>query len=329
MKHLSGITVLTVVAVAAFLLFPSASEAAFAKVGTAGAQFLKIGMGARGAAMGGAFVATADDPSAAWWNPACLVRVPGTQVQLSHVEWLESIRYEVGIVSREFPDIGTFALQFGLLNSGDMDVTTVEEPFGTGETFTCSDMVVGLSFARMLTDRFSTGITVKYVREAWDDVSAGGIAVDLGTLYNTGFRTLRIGMAIQHFGGELQPDGEYTSYFSGDDSTDVYEKYSMPMTFRLGLSMDILDRGSHFMTVNVDAVHPNDNEEQVGFGAEYWYNNLFALRGGYRMNTDEEGLTAGAGFRIPMGDQTIILDYAYSDFGMLEMVHRASLGFAF
>jgi hypothetical protein len=329
MRRLSGALFLTI-AVAAFLLFlPAESDAAFAKVGTAGAQFLKIGLGTRGAAMGGAFIATADDPSAAWWNPACLVRVPGTQVQVTHTEWFESIRYEAGAVTREFPGIGTFALQFGLLNSGDMEETTVEQPGGTGNTFTCTDMVAGLSFSRMLTDRFSAGITVKYVREQWDDVSAGGIAVDLGTLYNTGFRTLRIGMTIQHFGGELTPGGNYTSYYSGEDSTDTYMPYSLPMTFRLGLAMDVLDRGSHFLTVAVDAVHPNDNLEQVGVGAEYWFNNLVALRGGYRINTDEEGLTAGAGFRIPVGGKTITLDYAYADWGRLEMVHRASLGFAF
>lgn len=317
------------VAAAVLLLFPALSEAGFAKVGTAGAQFLKIGLGTRGAAMGGAFIATADDPSAAWWNPAALVRVPGTQVQLTHTEWFEDVRYEAGAVSSEVPGIGTFALQFGLLNSGEMDVTTVEQPGGTGETFTCSDMVVGLTFSRMLTDRFSTGVTLKYVREGWDDVSASGIAVDLGTLYNTGFRTLRIGMAIQHFGGELTPSGEFDDYYSGSDSLKSYLPYQLPMTFKLGMAMDVIDNGPHFMTIEVDGIHPSDNVEQVGIGAEYWFNGLVAVRGGYRINTDEEGLTAGAGFRIPVAGKTINLDYAYADFNRLEMVHRASLGFAF
>jgi hypothetical protein len=320
---------LLIAAAAILLLFPAAASASFAKVGTAGAQFLKIGLGTRGAAMGGAFVATADDPSAAWWNPACLVRVPGTQVQLTHTEWFEDVRYEAGVVTREFPGIGTFALQFGLLNSGEMDVTTIEHPEGTGETFTCSDMVAGLTFSRMLTDRFSTGVTFKYVREEWDDVSAGGLAVDLGTLYNTGFRTLRIGMAIQHFGGELTPDGTFDDYYSGSDSLKAYLPYSMPMTFKLGMAMDVIDQGPHFLTVAVDAVHPNDNVEQVNVGGEYWFNGIVALRGGYRINTDEEGLTAGAGFRIPAGGTTITLDYAYADFNRLDLVHRASLGFAF
>lgn len=315
-------------ALVAFLLFPAVAQASFAKVGTSGAQFLKIGVGCRGVAMGGAFVASADDASAAYWNPGALVRVPGTQFQFTGTQLYGDILYGNGIVTHEMPGIGTFALQFGLLSSGDMDYTTVSNPDGD-ETFTCSDMVVGVSFGRMLTDRFSAGMTAKYVREAWDDISAGGVAVDLGTLYDTGFKTLRIGMAIQHFGPELQPSGEDTTWYSGGDSLDTYASYSMPMTFKLGLAMDVVDQGPHQMTVEVDGVHPNDNVEQVNLGAEYWYNNMIALRGGYRVNTDEEGLTAGAGFRIPMGDKTIMLDYAYQDFNRLEMVHRASLGFSF
>ena len=322
--------VILTAAVATFLLLPASVEAgSFAKVGTTGAQFLKLGLGTRGIAMGGAFVASADDPSAVFWNPACLVRVPGTQVQFTGAQWFADILYGGAVVSSEFQGIGTFAVSFAMLSSGDMDVTTVEQPEGTGETFTCTDMVAGLTFSRMLTDRFSAGLTVKYVREQWDDISAGGIAVDRGTLYDTGFKTLRIGMAIQHFGGELTPDGEYTTYNSGQDSTMTFESYSMPMTFKLGMAMDVINRGPHFLTVEVDGIHPNDNVEQLGIGAEYWYNNLFALRGGYRINTDEEGLTAGAGFRIPIGGKTLTLDYAYADWNRLDMVHRASLGFAF
>ncbi len=315
-------------ALVAFLLFPAVAQASFAKVGTSGAQFLKIGVGCRGVAMAGAFVASADDPSAAYWNPGALVRVPGTQFQFTGTQLYGDILYGNGIVTHEIAGIGTMALQFGLLSSGDMDLTTVENSSGS-ETFTCTDMVVGVSFGRMLTDRFSAGLTAKYVREAWDDVSAGGIAVDLGTLYDTGFKTLRIGMAIQHFGPELQPGGEASTWYNGDDSLTSYASYSMPMTFKLGLAMDVVDQGPHQMTVEVDGVHPNDNVEQVNIGAEYWYNNMIALRGGYRVNTDEEGLTAGAGFRVPMGDKALILDYAYQDFNRLDMVHRASLGFSF
>ncbi len=318
------------VAVVAFLLIPADAEASsFAKVGTTGAQFLQIGVGARGVAMGGAFIATANDPSAVYWNPGAVVKAEGTQVQFSGTQLYGDILYGSGLVTHEQPGVGTFGFQFGLLSSGDMDVTTVEDPDGTGETFTCSDMVAGLTFSRMLTDRFSAGLTVKYVRESWDDVSAGGVAVDLGTLYDTGFKTLRIGMTIQHFGPELTPNGEFTTYFSGDDSLHTYDSYSMPMTFKIGMAMDVLQSANHHITVEVDGVHPPDNLEQVNMGAEYWFNNMFALRGGYRVNTDEEGLAAGAGFRIPMGGSTLSLDYAYQDFNRLEMVHRASLGVAF
>ncbi len=326
MKRTSMILATTLVA---FLLFPAIAQASFAKTGTSGAQFLKIGVGCRGVAMGGAFVATADDPSAAYWNPGALVRVPGTQFQFSGTQLYADILYGSGIITHELAGIGTMALQFGLLSSGDMNLTTVENPEGT-ETFTSSDMVIGLSFARMLTDRFSAGLTAKYVRETWDDVSAGGVAIDIGTLYDTGFKTLRIGMSIQNFGPELTPGGEAATWNNGSDSLTSYAPYSMPMNFRIGLAMDVIDKGPNHLVVEVDGVHPADNVEQVNIGAEYWYNNMIAIRGGYRVNTDEEGLTAGAGFRVPLpGNKTLSLDYAWQDFNRLEMVHRASLGFAF
>ena len=321
-------SIILATALVAFLLFPAIAQASFAKTGTSGAQFLKIGVGCRGIAMGGAFIATADDPSAAYWNPAALVRVPGTQFMFSGTQLYGDMLYGSGIVSHQLPGIGTVAMQFGLLSSGDMNLTTVENPSGT-ETFTCTDMVIGLSFARMLTDRFSAGLTAKYVREAWEDVSAGGIAIDIGTLYDTGFKTLRIGMSIQNFGPELTPGGEGQTWNSGSDSTETYDPYSMPMTFKIGLAMDVVDQGPHQVTVEVDGVHPADNVEQVNIGAEYWYNNMIALRGGYRVNTDEEGLAAGAGFRVPMADKALTLDYSYQDFNRLEMVHSASLGFTF
>ena len=136
-------------------------------------------------------------------------------------------------------------------------------------------------------------------------------------------------MSIQNFGPELTPGGEGSTWNNGSDSLTSYQPYSMPMNFKIGLAMDVIDQGPNHLVVEVDGVHPADNVEQVNIGAEYWYNNMIALRGGYRVNTDEEGLTAGAGFRVPLGDKALSLDYAWQDFNRLEMVHRASLGFAF
>ena len=54
-----------------------------------------------------------------------------------------------------------------------------------------------------------------------------------------------------------------------------------------------------------------------------------ALRVGYKYNVDEGSFAAGAGFKYTVGGITTKLDYSYTDFGLLNAVHRASIGFGF
>ena len=69
----------------------------------------------------------------------------------------------------------------------------------------------------------------------------------------------------------------------------------------------------------IEAKHPNDNEQQASLGTEYCYQEKYFLRAGYKLNYEEQGLTFGAGLNAPLGERnTLVLDYAWSDFGRLE-----------
>ena len=61
------------------------------RAGISTAQFLKIGVGGRAAALGEAFIAVANDASALYWNPAGLVQFEENQVMFSHNSWV--VRY--------------------------------------------------------------------------------------------------------------------------------------------------------------------------------------------------------------------------------------------
>jgi len=317
----------------------------FAKVGTAGAQFLKIGTGARAVAMSEAYVAVANDASAMFWNPAGLVLVEKNDLLLSHTAWAADIGMQAAGFAKTLEGIGTIGLSFAYLGSGDMKVTTVMNPQGTGETFSYSDFLLGASYARWLTDKFAIGGNLKYVREdygidnaAGENIAAGVWGVDIGTLYFTGFKSLRMGMSVQNFGPEFAPPGKVNDYFDYDpdkgeylteQETD-YRKYQMPLTFRIGLAMDILDMEDHFLTACVEADHPNDNIERVNMGAEYWLMDMIAFRAGYMARHDSQTLSFGAGFKFDisqLGD--VRIDYAYSDLGLLEGIHRFSMGIGF
>lgn len=332
----------------------------FAKVGTSGAQFLKIGVGARGVAMSDAYSAVCNDASSIFWNPAGLIHIKNTSVLLAHAEWIADISYEAGAIAKTFRSLGTIGISFAYLTSGDIEETTVEQQEGTGRTFDTGDLMVGISYARQLSNKFSIGGNIKYIKERLDTEEAWAWAVDIGTLYYTGFRSLRMGMYIRNFGPELKMKGTYRDYDNGEWILDPetlkpeeksYLPYHMPMTFAVGIAYDILEDENKFLTAAIDLLHPNDNVEKFNIGAELRLFNMLSLRTGYvspfgilGKNDDEvenqdeaneyslriknytQSFSAGLGFQLNIPTLgNISLDYAYTDFGVLDWVHRGSI----
>ena len=239
---------------------------------------------------------------------------------------------------------GTLGLSLTYLDYGDIEVTTLAEQDGTGEFFSASDMSLGLTYAYNLTDRFSLGGTVKYIQQKIWNSSATAIAMDLGVLFHSDIYGLRIGATITNFGTGMQMDGK-DLLVQHDIDPNIYgnndqilanlqtDEFPLPLTFRIGLAMDVLDTEEHRFTIAADALHPNDNSESVNVGAEYMFNNLIAFRVGYKslfLDNSEEGLTAGVGLNYDFNtDFGVRVDYAYQDFGVLDYTQHFSLGIKF
>ncbi len=299
----------------------------FAKVGTTGADFLKLPIGARGVAMGGAFSALSNDGSAMFWNPAGLVNAADKTVMFEHVTYFADISYDAVGGSYRVNDtftLGAFALAMG---SGDMEVTTVEQPNGTGENFNVTNIMTGVSVAMNLTDKFAFGTNIKYIREDLDTEIASNFAIDVGVMYDTQWNSIRLAMAVRNFGPEMQLDGGYYDYDNGTvgEETTEFLPYHFPMIFKLGAAMDPVLTDVHRLTLAGDLEHPNDNIERVNIGAEYGFQELFFLRGGYTFRHDTLGLSAGLGAQW----QNFAVDYAFSEYGILEDVHRFNVSFSF
>ena len=318
----------------------SAFAQGFGKVGSAGVHALKLGVGAKAAAMGESFVAVADDPSALYWNPSGIARLEGISVLGSYIQWPAEIAFSTVGVTYNLGARGSVGVSFSTLTTGYMNVRTVFHPEGTGEVFTASDVIVGLTYARNLTDRFSFGGTVKVVREELEEYSDTGVAFDVGTLYDIGFKTLRLGMAILNFGPSLGYDvDEDEDGKTNEDPNDQLDNdkdglidedgpesdVPLPMAFRVGLSMTPYDDGMNRVVTCLEAVHPNDNLENFNLGVEVGMRNMVFLRGGYRFNTDIAGWTAGVGFKVAL----LTIDYAYTDLDFLSQVQRVSVSLAF
>lgn len=312
----------------------------FSKVGTVGAQFLKIGVGAKYVAMGEASVACVNDAYAMYWNPASLTQLSGYNLHFTNVNWIDDVQLNYVAFAKPWGYSSAWGVSITALTMGEMEVTTIYEPEGTGETFSASDYSISLGYARKLTDRFSLGGSFKYIWERISEESASGFAFDFGTLFFTGIRDLRMGMNISNLGPELKLDGPeldvfYNPYpennnYDGVKSKLAVEAYDLPLTFRVGLAYDFYPSADSRFTLSSEAKHPNDNMQQVSFGGEWVWRETVSLRTGYKLNYAEEGLTLGGGVKMKTGQRTNLeLNYAWADFNRLQSVHRFSVGFDF
>ncbi|MDI6809752.1 MAG: PorV/PorQ family protein [Candidatus Eisenbacteria bacterium] len=300
------------------VLLPSATEGAkqFAKVGTFGGSFLKIGIGARAAALADAYVAIADDASAIYWNPAGIARLTGRTLSVNHLALPADIAFDQAAYVFSpgfFP--GVIGFNARALTMDQMERRTVYHPEGDGTYFDAGDMAFGVTYARSLTDKFSTGINLNWIQSGLDEYTAKTQTFDVGTLYDTGFRSIRIGMCIQNIGSELKH----------------FERAArVPTTFRVGMSMNLMRNDVHSLLTSGEFSHPPDNQERASWAMEYSFNDYLYFRSGYKFNYDTEGFAAGTGVRFPTGAQAIAkVDYAYNDWGTLGGTHRVSLELTF
>ncbi len=346
MKFLAPVLVLSVLSMPARAQEDPAGleEGSITRVGTTAAQFLKLGAGARAIAMGGAFVAEANDLSAVYWNPAGLASLRGRALQLSNTRYLAEVDYSMVAFGTHVPRLGTIAISLLLVDSGSMAVRTAAEPEGTGEQFKVQNFAMQASYGRSLTDRFSIGGTVKYIQERVWHSTASSIGFDIGTLFVTPYSRLRLGASMSNLGPKMQMDGrdilfsEDPNPSSGGNVEIVNAQYRMdrhalPLLFRIGLAWDAYDTGAHRLVLSTDAAHPNDNAEYVNTGMEYGFRDLIAFRVGYRSlfkPDSEQGLTAGASLSVRLDRRLRVgFDYAYADFGRLTQTHWFTVNLAF
>ncbi len=340
-----GLLTLSFVLVGLSLLAPS--HAVFTKIGMAGLPFLKIGVG-RCTGMGEAFVAVADDATAAFWNPAGLALVQRRQALVNHIDWLADINHEY--LTLVMPTrAGNVGFSVTALSLGDFEETTIDTFQGTGRTFTGTDLALGVSYARMFTDKLSFGLTAKVVSEQIWNVGTAGAAFDFGVHYNTGWRNLRLAMAIVNFGPDLNYSGGQLDFthdpgwswpWSREPIPGTYltETFPLPVTFRFGLAYDLFRNDNTYLITAADLNHFNDVNEKVNLGFEYSYNPV-SVRAGYIFNTDfgyagdvgwTTGLSAGAGFRFtPTSGLGLNFDYNYRELGRLGGSHRLTLAVDF
>ncbi|HEX2868941.1 MAG TPA: PorV/PorQ family protein [Ignavibacteriales bacterium] len=332
------------------LLVLAAAQSVYAgggnRNGTAGAAQLLIPVGTRGIAMGGSTLTNAVGPEAIYWNPANLSRAANTtNVMLSQMNYIADIGVSYGAVSTNIEGFGALGLSIKGLSMGEIDNTTVENPDGTGQTFTPQFMTLGVTYSRMLSDRIAVGLTANYISEKLDRVSATGFAFNVGISYqNLGnINGLSFAVVMKNIGPQMQYDGSgllVQATASGLNRgqqlyTMTSAPFELPSTLELGMGYKYDINSENALQLSGAFQNSNFYGDEYKLGAEYGFNNLFFVRGGYSYVSDINrndvtfGPTAGAGINYQSDGFDFKFDYAYRQTKFFSANHVFSIAFGF
>jgi hypothetical protein len=307
-----------------------------------GMKFLSVATDARSAAMGDAMTAIEQFGGISMFhNPAGMARMETfSNLTFGQVNYIAEIKYNYGTLAIKPANgrFGVFGLSMLYVDYGDIQATIFDGSSETGYrdvgTIRPWGMSFGVGYAKEVSEQFSFGGNVKYVGQSLgsavlrvdngaypsEKYQTNVVAYDFGIMYKTGFESLVFAMTARNFSPEV---------------TYVEEAFELPLTFKVGLSMDMLDLSNvdqtkHNLVFAVEAERPRDYDEMIKVGAEYLFMKRFALRAGYAFPSDEQGISAGFGLQQTMRNgRNLGIDYSFTEFGVFNSVHRLSASISF
>lgn len=293
------------------------------KMGNAGAQELRIPVGARGAAMAGSVVGDVGGAEGIFWNPAGVCNTEGTEALLSYSGYIADMTVSyVGVVSKM--SFGTIGVSAKILSLGDLVVTTEQDWNGTGEVYSMNIPVLGLTYSNNLTDRVRFGTSLLYISEQILETSARGVAFDFGFQYEPGWRSLKLGMVMKNYGPRLKYSGadlERSVGVPGDDPEAANRTlaltsadFELPSSFQIGGSYN-LDMGENGKVAFGFVFQSNNfSEDEYRLGAEYSLSEAIYVRGGYVICDQDEylyGPSLGIGANFSLGRARASIEYSH------------------
>ena len=325
--------------------------------GTTSAEFLLFGAGARGAALGDAFAAVANDISSLYYNPGAVALIERPGAMVSTYDYVAETNYSWGGIA--FPFSGgsrSFGLQIGTFGFDNQPVYTVDQPDGTGAVYSVSQTFAGATFAQNFSDRFAAGLTAKFVFDQLGEVNGSAFAVDFGTSFHAMLSNhpIKLAFVVANLGTDLKYSGDALEVDSPRDPADPTvdnppelpqpaelktKGFALPTVFKVALAYDLLTSDQSRLTVMGDFNQANNNRAGFAGGTEWAMNKLggsnfgVALRGSYTyqgannvtvnqataLNDEEslQGLAFGGGLMYATEGIDLGFDYAYKYLGIL------------
>ena len=288
--------------------------------GTTAAEFLLLGAGARGAALGGSYAALATDVTALYYNPAGLAQLARPAAMVSTLNYVAETKYTWAGVA--FPMGGgssALGISVGSFGFSNQPVYTVENPDGDGRVYSVSETFVSGTYGKNFSDRFSAGISIKFLSDKLGSTSASAFAFDFGTNFHAmiGQRPIRAAFIIQNLGSALQhtgpgietgvvptpPLGTVPVPREPQPAAFRTKEFGLPVMFRVSVALDLVTQGANRVTLLSEFTQPNNTKPGAGAGLEWSAQNLgnsgFSLsaRGSYSVQPDNQlDVGTGAGF---------------------------------
>lgn len=311
------------------------------RTGTAGALELVIPTDARGAAMGGSVIAASEGTDAWFWNPAGAATLRGSEISASHRAYIADIALNNVAVAHNAGSFGVIGLSVKSLSMDDEPVYTTGQPEGTGEYFSSSFVVVGLSYARPITDRVDFGINGNYIAEKIYREAAYGVAFDMGFLYRPSISRMAFGIVIKNYGPKMKFDGPdfghdidigSTSDGEGHTGRSQSASFELPSFIQFGFAWEPVVQTKHRVRVTGAFQSNNFSQDEFRAGSEWMIADQVFLRGGYSGSAQRKylyGFSVGTGVRVPLGGALTILDYTWAEAGAFDGNHFFSLKLRF
>ena len=305
-----------------------------AKVGTAIFRWAEIETGTRAIAMAGSQVASGNDISALPYNPASICLINKNELFTSSSNYLAGTKHYTMAYGTKVTSSDYVGLHLFIFDSGDMpEAVAIEgQESLTGKMFKFQGLAARLSYGRQMTDRLNLGATFKVLNESVTsgDLGMTGVGFDIGSNFDTGIYGMMLGMCISNFGPEARYMGDGLDVPASDEgeSQDEQKKteyHPMPLTFRVGLQNNVYDDGTHKVSISADAINPLDYDLYGTFGAEYSFSNMAFARFGSHLGHDTAGISFGGGVNY----RNFTIDFAWSDYGILESHTQFGLGYKF
>lgn len=343
-KHLTLVTILGT----AFAVQAGNPE----RVGQAGAAQLLINPFARNSGMAGANSAKVKGLESQFLNIAGIAYTRKTEIIFNRGNWLQGSGINVNSfgLTQGIGETGTIGFGVVAINSGNIDMTTEEQPEGELGTFNASYYNINLSYAKMFSNAIYGGINVKMINEQIPNASARGLAIDAGIQYHTGkYDNIHVGIALRNWGPKMRYNGDGLSRqvnvvsFSNTYQLTVSNRsstFELPTQLNIGGAYDFLfardssnSTHRHRLSLNGTFSSNSFTYDNGLFGVEYaWREMLMARCGLYTekgifsndsRRTIYTGPAFGFTFELPYNQKksTFALDYSYRTTNPFSGVH--------